>query len=101
MIKGYAHRRIDRLAWEIAVVDDRTKIAYTLEFKAHKPVEPGLLLKEGVETTFISDDGEGREIMQGFADALNQMGFIPDDATTSELKATKYHLEDMRKLALK
>ena len=32
------------------------------------------------------------------AEALQRVGIMPNDATTSELKATKYHLEDMRKL---
>ena len=38
--------------------------------------------------------------MRALAEALQQAGLIPKAATDAELKAVKYHLEDMRKLVL-
>ncbi len=47
---------------------------------------------------FYGHDGEN--FLQAFAQALVQLGFKPDALKVSEneLSATKYHLEDMRKL---
>ncbi len=94
MIKGFAQRRLDRDAWEVALIDADNKRAYTIEFKAH-PIE-----KEGfvAETSLIPRELEMTGLLKALADALNQMEIFPDDATTAELKATKFHLEDMRKL---
>jgi hypothetical protein len=44
---------------------------------------------------------EGQAILKALADALFRAGFLPESATTAELKATKYHLEDMRKLGMR
>ena len=43
---------------------------------------------------------EGRQFLQGLAEALVQAGFRPDElkAHDKEMEAVKYHLEDMRKL---
>lgn len=38
---------------------------------------------------------------RGLAKAFQKMDLLSDDATKTELKATKYHLEDMRKLTFK
>ena len=45
--------------------------------------------------------GEGLLILKALAEALQQGGYIPKSAVDSELKASKYHLEDMRKLVFK
>ncbi len=94
-MNGYAQKRIDRLAWEIALVDRHTRTSYTIQFTCHENKKP----ENQLETTFINDDGHSMEIMKALAEALTQMGLMPISATDSELKATKYHLEDMRKLA--
>lgn len=92
MIQGHAQRRVDRDAWEIALYDQ--SFSYTLEITKHK-------LKQGLAfpTTLISR--HEMTPLLGLAKAMIEMGILKDDATTAELKATKYHLEDMRKLTFK
>lgn len=55
------------------------------------------------EPTFHFNGDEGRQILQGFAEGLVQNGFKPDElkASDKELAAVRYHLEDMRGIALK
>jgi hypothetical protein len=92
MIKGYAQRRLDRDAWEIALVDRDNKRCYTFEFKSHDAASVQ------TETTLVDSSLEYTGILQALTEALNQMGLFPDNATAAELKATKLHLEDLRKL---
>ncbi|KAA0888709.1 hypothetical protein [Oryzomonas rubra] len=53
---------------------------------------------EPCEPTLSLDPGAAQELM----DELYRVGIRPTEAvdSTGELNATKYHLEDMRKLAL-
>jgi hypothetical protein len=53
-----------------------------------------------VEPTIKIDWGCGQEILQALADALYGHGIKPEGEPVlkNELSATKYHLEDMRKL---
>ena len=67
----------------------------TLEFKEHNPAEseePSIRISRvyGRETNFL----------QAFSDALAKCGYEPKsvEENKGELKATKYHLEDLRKL---
>ncbi len=52
------------------------------------------------EPTLRMTNVEGKQFLQGLAEALVQAGFRPDElkAHNKEMEATKYHLEDMRKL---
>lgn len=95
MIKGFYQKRIDRLAHEICLFDEDNKQYITLTFNAHK-------FEEGQEakTTLVSLDGYADRVLVGLAEALMLGGFLPQSSTDAELRATKYHLEDMRKLAL-
>lgn len=96
-VKGFAQRRIDRNAWEIALWDKDRQTSYTIEFKSHKVDNEDIQ----IETTLILDDPNQMEILKSLAEALYQIGILPGTATEAELKATKYHLEDMRKMVFK
>ena len=56
-----------------------------------------------IEPTFVFDRFKGEEFLQGLAEALVQAGFKPNEirAHDKQVEAIKYHLEDMRKLALR
>jgi hypothetical protein len=97
MIKGNAIDRIDRRAWEIAVYDDEQRVVYTFELTRHQ-IDPNSARYAPIQTTLV--DYLDKDVMRGIAEAFRKMGIMDDSATTAELKATKYHLEDMRKLAL-
>lgn len=56
-----------------------------LEFMKYKP--------------FMSFDISG-ELLRAIADALEEYGLLKNEDNPGELKATKYHLEDMRRIAL-
>jgi len=60
---------------------------------------PGLVYTE--EPTFQGSMREGRAFMQGVLDAAWKMGLRPTGAPdpVNELKAVRYHLEDMRRIA--
>jgi hypothetical protein len=91
VIKGYAERRLDRFAWEVAIVDRERKRSYTMDFRVHD-------LKDGELTPTTLFPLDDLEVVKAFAEALQVMGVLSPDAVTSELKATKFHLDDMRKL---
>ncbi len=95
-VKGYYQKRIDRLAHEFCIYDDVKDCFYTMTFTVHKKVDPTIQQP----TTIVAMDSEGESLIRGIAEALTEGGFMPKSATDAELKATKYHLEDMRKLAL-
>jgi len=65
------------------------------EMKDLEPNEPSIKISRifGKETNFL----------QALSDALAKCGYKPKsvEENEGELKATKYHLEDMRKIALK
>ena len=67
-------------------------IAYTFEFTAHQ-VNEGQTIPA---TEIILKDPDG--ILNAMAEAFQQAGILPQSAVDAELKATKYHLEDMRKI---
>lgn len=94
VIKGFYTERIDKLAHEIAIYDRDKDCFITFEFKAHKAIEQGLVQP----TTLISINDYNENILRALAEALTKMGLMNESATTSELRATKYHLEDMRAL---
>jgi hypothetical protein len=99
MIKGYAQRRVDRDAWEIALFEsfsnERT-LVYTFEFKSHI-IDASCIFP----TTIIENSDHGTKPLIALSKAMQEMGIMQDDATSAELKATKYHLEDFRKLVFK
>jgi hypothetical protein len=96
VIKGYWEKRYDKFCESIYLIDDERDTAFTIQITAHK-VERGQLCP--------SSDFGGRDVpldlLRALAEALQMGGYIPKSAVDAELKATKYHLEDMRKLVLK
>ena len=68
---------------------------YSIEIKEHELTQ-GYCVEH---QTFVNR--ESLDFYKGLAQALQSMGLMPESAVDSELKATKYHLEDMRSLALK
>jgi hypothetical protein len=87
--KGYA--------WEIYAWRDhpgRTKEAFSIQVTA-TAVKDGLHFPEAV--TIPEEDA--RVFIDALLEGLADAGLIPKmGATEAELKATKYHLEDFRKL---
>lgn len=70
-----------------------------------KTLERGSFVPE--EDAFLDDSKHShsvdvRQFLQGMADAAWEIGVYPKQLQdhSSELKATKYHLEDMRKIVL-
>jgi hypothetical protein len=94
MIKGYWEKRIEKRCESFYLIDDDKNISYTFEITAHKS-EPGT---ESPSTDIRSDN---LGIINAMAESLQMGGYIPKSAVDAELSATKYHLEDMRKLTLK
>ncbi len=92
MIKGYAQRRIDKYSWDIGLIGE--KFSYTFEIKKHSRQES---LVSEISSVRI-DDEEAMATLRALSEALQEMGLFPQNAVQSELKATKYHLEDMRKM---
>lgn len=94
MIKGIATYRVDLDAWEFGLIDRENARCFTIEIKEH-------MLKPGMRAeTSVFQHGQ-EDIATALSQVLTQMGILSGNATDTELKATKYHLEDMRKLALK
>lgn len=94
MVKGYWERAHNKNCETIYLIDKEKDLFYTLEITAHKR-DHG---QHNGGTDFDPDDGLG--ILKAFAEALQMGGYIPKAANDAELKATKYHLEDMRKITL-
>lgn len=80
-----------RNGWDIGVWSEETGRFYTFEIKVTELPEGG-----PIEVTKIR--GEAFTALRGLAKALVQMDLMPESSVDSELKATKYHLEDMRNL---
>lgn len=95
MIKGYAVESLPYDCWEIAILDRENKIAFTFELVRHDMRGKD---SERAPTSKVSHQGQWMEAMRGLSEAMAKMGLLKDDATVAELNATKYHLEDMRKL---
>ena len=101
MIGEYDYDIITR-CHRILIVDERgepNRTAVTFSFIQHKVAD----IPDG-ERLPITEilKGEGSEkVLRAFANALQQMGLFPDNHLAGEMKATKFHLEDMRKLYLR
>ncbi len=92
-VRGHGQKRFEYLSWEFVVANEQGTKCYTFDIKEHD-IEDRFLTYPTTKVKF-----EEEAILRGLAEALKEMNFLPGDATTSELRATKYHLEDMRKLA--
>lgn len=93
MIRGFGQKRIEyRDGIEIVLADHEREVCYTIQFTAHA-WNPGFK----AQTTLL-DGEEKTQIARAIGEALQQVGLLPASAVDTELKATKYHLEDMRKL---
>jgi hypothetical protein len=77
------------------IITDLSKMIVTFFERGQSTVD--------IEPTIKVDWGCGQEILQALADALYGHGIKPKDKPVleNELSATKYHLEDMRTLALR
>jgi len=102
MLKGrYYQNPVKRFADEIYIFDDRENITVKIDvtFTKHNgdikgfELEPTLSLQR-------DDDFNGKEFLVALSEALQEMGIYPENPEVKEIKATKYHLEDMRKIAL-
>lgn len=99
-MKGRGIARLDRGGFEIGIYSDHPKQfeqIYTFEIKKTL-VGPEDRFKE-LPTTIFSWSEE--PILKAFGEALVELGIMKDHGTDQELKATKFHLEDMRDLTKK
>jgi hypothetical protein len=84
----------------IRIKDKRSEGYYRgiLELK-FEPVKLG----EFISPSLVLDEDIAEDLLHAFAQGLAEAGYLPKvyQDKDNELKATKYHLEDMRKLALK
>ena len=94
MIKGYWERRLDKNCESIYLLDDNRKKCITISFTEHD-------FEEGYLTKSTDIHNADTEILKALAQALISGGYLEESSVTAELKATKAHLEDMRKLTLK
>lgn len=98
MIKAHISYSIYSDKIEIFLVEkaksERVPLKITVE--KQKPAPAGF----HIEPSLVLDKEEFQEIASALYSAVSESGLftIKEDATTSELKATKYHLEDMRAL---
>lgn len=97
MIRGDIEKNIFSRSHDLVLYDEEKEVAYTFEIKEHKLDE-----NDSCPVTKFKYGGSNHDkILHGFAEALQKIGLIPKSATDAELKATKYHLEDMRKQVFK
>src|ERR1700733_8141130 len=81
--------------------DGRLSIVTNLTLKTQEPMTPvsdkDFALKDGM----MAECGDVRGLLQAMSDAAWEIGIKPKqiEDNSNELKATKYHLEDMRQLA--
>lgn len=83
----------------ILIIDEPgepNRTAVTIKFEQHK-------VDDGYKFPVTKlPKGEGAEkVLRALAQALQQMGLFPESPLAGEMKATKFHLEDMRKLYLR
>jgi hypothetical protein len=64
----------------------------TLEFVEFVPRTPT------IEPTLMLPHGQMRELFRAFMEEMVRKGLMPAQPLEGELKATKFHLEDMRRL---
>lgn len=97
-MKGRGVVRLDRAGFEIGIYsENKFQEIYTFEIKKTL-VGPEDRFKE-LPTTIFSWSEE--PILKAFGEALVELGIMKDHGTDQELKATKFHLEDMRDLTKK
>jgi len=77
----------------MVIISDDDEKAYTFELVEHKLEEFKPAPKIKIEKKL------GRAFLNAMAAMLQRNGYLPQAATDAELKATKFHLEDMRNLA--
>ncbi len=83
--------------WFIHKQGDIETVVNPLDFTMTTNLEPHLMMPE---PTIKVDRTVSHQFLQGLADGLADTGFRPNELKSKdkELEATKYHLEDMRKL---
>ena len=91
MIKGYGQENIALQSFEIALVDRENNKGYTISIHCHN-----YKANEILDTTKIPF--EQKDILLALGNALIGLEILKEDSTSAELKATKFHLEDMRKI---
>jgi hypothetical protein len=80
--------------------DGKRLVASPMEFK-FVPLKENEVNEPSIKISRVF--GKETNFLQALSDALAKCGYKPKavEENEGELKATKYHLEDMRKIALK
>jgi len=77
--------------------DGSITVVCPVDLTIRKEYKPSNL---SLEPTLRFSRAEGHDFLQGLAQALVANGYRPDElkSTDKQIEATKYHLEDMRRL---
>ena len=92
MTRGFHQYDVSSDTDAIYIVDRESEKAYTFKIES-------MQLSKGFAAPSSRINNEDRHVLRALAEALQQAGILPMSASDAELKATKAHLEDMRKLA--
>ncbi len=92
-MKSKVVERLDKLGFEFALYSEDQRFFYTFDLKIHHEPEKG----HAYPTTIIPF--AQKEVLIELGNCLIELGIMKDHASTKELSATRFHLEDMRKIA--
>ena len=86
--------------WLIHRRGSKEVVVQPLDLTMTVDLEPSV---EPPEPTLRFHGSDARQFLQGLAEGLVDAGFKPDElkVANERIKATEYHLEDMRKLVFK
>lgn len=100
--KIHFHKSLSKNCWEVFAYQnaDGFRIPYTIQIIQHndKFLSHGMMMNSSCEL----DHDTFMPFIRAMKDGLAEAGLLESSsACEAELKATKYHLEDMRKLTFK
>lgn len=93
MLIGRFEKRIDKDCHAVYLFDREKLECITMTFHVHKVEKSDLM-----PFTEFSLRDNSTDVLRALAEALQLGGYIPQAANDAQLKAMKYHLEDMRNL---
>ena len=92
-----------REGWRVRIgeIDKQNRfVPFKLTFERLDPVDEGTVIPD--DAFLYLTDFQMKSLIPALSEGLEYAGLMQaTSGVVSELKATKYHLEDMRKLALK
>lgn len=102
MLEIHLERNIYKGAWEFFVFErlDDQKIPYKITVEKLNAID--ILTEVNPSMTFRMPESQLKDIIDKICTCFSKAGFlVQNKEALDELKATKYHLEDMRQLVFK